>query len=179
MCTTIATYIPIYFYNIHMKYCNIPLKHLTHSKHTLATFTFKHNIYLLLGRMEARCRAGQTYQQHAGGGTSSDDVPADIHHGECMQEIEGGEADKEVAWLARWRATRDGSPRLLSYGRDELEKGAAGDFLRNYEPKAALVELGVGRKRTRRKGSNGDWGAPSLVGPVRVCEQQLEREREA
>jgi hypothetical protein len=48
----------------------------------------------------------------------------------------------------------------------------------NYEPKAALVELGVGRKRARRKWSNGNWGAPSLVGPVRVCEQQLERERE-
>jgi hypothetical protein len=26
----------------------------------------------------------------------------------------------------------------------------------NYEPKAVLVELGVGRERARRKGNNGD-----------------------
>ena len=48
----------------------------------------------------------------------------------------------------------------------------------NYEPKAALVELGVGRERARRKGSNDDWGAPGLAGPVRTCEQQPEKERE-
>ena len=48
----------------------------------------------------------------------------------------------------------------------------------NYEPKAALVELGVGRERARRKGSNDDWGAPGLAGPVRTCEQQPEREGE-
>jgi hypothetical protein len=52
--------------------------------------------------MEARCRAGCAYQQYVGGGTSSGDVPADIYHGEHVQEMEGGEADAEVAWLARW-----------------------------------------------------------------------------
>ena len=57
------------------------------------------------------------------------DVPADIYLGEHVQEMEGGEVDTEVAWLARWRTTRDDSPWLLSYGRDEQEKGVAGDFL--------------------------------------------------
>jgi hypothetical protein len=94
------------------------MRHLKYSKHTLAIFAFKHNIYLLLGRMEARCRAGHAYQQHAGGG----DVPADIHPGEHVQEMEGGEAGAEVAWLPGWRATGNGSPRLLSYSRDEQKK---------------------------------------------------------
>jgi hypothetical protein len=48
----------------------------------------------------------------------------------------------------------------------------------NYEPKAVLVELGVGCERARRKGSNDDWGAPGSASPVRACEQQLERERQ-
>jgi hypothetical protein len=50
-------------------------------------------------------------------------VPGDIHPGECVQETEGGEVDAEVAWLAGWRTTGDGSSRLLSYGRIEQEKG--------------------------------------------------------
>ena len=79
--------------------------------------------------MEARCRAGHAYQQHAGGSTSSGDVPPDIHPSEHVQEMEGGEADTEVAWLAEWRATRDSSPRLLSYGATSWKKGAAGDLL--------------------------------------------------
>jgi hypothetical protein len=33
-------------------------------------------------------------------------VPIDIHPDERVQEMEGGEADAVVAWLARWRATR-------------------------------------------------------------------------
>jgi hypothetical protein len=41
-----------------------------------------------------------------------------------------------------------------------------------------LVELEVGRERARRKGSNDDWGALGVAGPVRTCEQQLEKERE-
>ena len=48
----------------------------------------------------------------------------------------------------------------------------------NYEPKAVLVELGVGCERARRKGSNDDWGASGLAGLVRACEQQPEREGE-
>ena len=41
------------------------------------------------------------------------------------------------------------------------KKGAAEDLLGehaqgDYEPKAALVELGVGHERSRRKGSNND-----------------------
>jgi hypothetical protein len=39
-------------------------------------------------------------------------VPTDIQPSEPVQEMEGGEADVDVAWLARWRATRDGSPRF-------------------------------------------------------------------
>ena len=57
------------------------------------------------------------------GGTSAGNVLADIYPGERLQEMEEGEADDEVAWLASWTATRDGSPRLLSYGGDEQEKG--------------------------------------------------------
>ena len=53
-------------------------------------------------------------------------MPSDIHPGEHMKEMEGGEANVEVAWLARWRATKDGSPRFLSCGRDEQEKGGDG-----------------------------------------------------
>ena len=75
----------------------------------LATFVFKRNIYLLLGRMEARYRAGCAYQQHAGGGTSGDHVSVDIHPCERMQEMDGGEADAEVACLNGWRVTGDGS----------------------------------------------------------------------
>ena len=41
----------------------------------------------------------------------------------CRRWREAVEADMEVAWLTRWRATRDGSPRLLSYGHNEQEKG--------------------------------------------------------
>jgi hypothetical protein len=37
----------------------------------------------------------------------------------CRRWREAIEADTEVAWVARWRATRDGSLRFLSYGRDE------------------------------------------------------------
>jgi hypothetical protein len=71
--------------------------------------------------MEARCRAGRS--------TSGGVVPAGIHPGEHAHEMEGGEADAEVVWLAGWRAAKDGSPRLLSYGCDEQEKGVAGDLL--------------------------------------------------
>jgi hypothetical protein len=42
--------------------------------------------------------------------TSSSDVSVDIHPGELVQEMEGGEADAKVPWLARWRATMDYSP---------------------------------------------------------------------
>ena len=63
------------------------------------------------------------------GGTSAGNVLADIHPSEHLQEMEEGEADDEVAWLARWRATRDGSPQLLSYGRATSMKRAAGDLL--------------------------------------------------
>jgi hypothetical protein len=48
----------------------------------------------------------------------------------------------------------------------------------NYEPKTVLVELEVGCERARTKGSNDDWGALGPTGPVRTCEQQLEKERE-
>jgi hypothetical protein len=92
---------------------------MKHSKHTLATFAFKHNICSLLGQMEARCRAGRAYQQHVEGSTSGGVVLVGIHSGEHVQEMEGGEADAEVAWLVGWRAAKDGSPWLLSYGRDE------------------------------------------------------------
>jgi hypothetical protein len=51
-------------------------------------------------------------------------VPTDIHPDERVQEMEGDEADAVVVWLARWRATKDGSPWFLSYGRDEQEKGS-------------------------------------------------------
>jgi hypothetical protein len=37
-------------------------------------------------------------------------VLVDIHPSERMQEMEGGEEDTEVAWLAGCRATRDDSP---------------------------------------------------------------------
>ena len=37
----------------------------------------------------------------------------------------------------------------------------------NFEPKAALVELGVRCERARRKGSNGDWEASGSARPVR------------
>jgi hypothetical protein len=53
-------------------------------------------------------------------------VPTDVQPSERVQEMEGGEADADadVAWLARWRATRDGSPRFLSCSHDEhQEKG--------------------------------------------------------
>ena len=89
----------------------------------LATFASRRNIYLLLGRMEAQYRANRAYQQHAKGNTSGGDVPADIHPGERVQEMEGGEADAEVVWLARWRATRGGLPQFLSCSHDEQEKG--------------------------------------------------------
>jgi hypothetical protein len=36
-------------------------------ENTLATFVFKHNIYLLLGRIESWCRASRAYHQHVGG----------------------------------------------------------------------------------------------------------------
>ena len=62
------------------------------------------------------------------GGTSDGDVSADIHPSERVQEMEGGEVDTELAWLARWRATKDDSPWLLPYGRDEQEKGGSGGF---------------------------------------------------
>ena len=35
------------------------------------------------------------------GDISGSDVSADIHPDEHVQEMEGGEADMEVAWLAR------------------------------------------------------------------------------
>jgi hypothetical protein len=43
-------------------------------------------------------------------GTSGGDVSIHIHPGELVQEMEGGKADAEVPWLARWRATKDDSP---------------------------------------------------------------------
>jgi hypothetical protein len=56
-------------------------------------------------------------------------VPIDIQPSERVQEMEGGEADADVEWLAGWRATRDGSPRFLSYGHDEhQEKGGGGEI---------------------------------------------------
>jgi hypothetical protein len=55
-------------------------------------------------------------------------VPGDIHPGKCVQEMEGGEADVDVAWLAGWRATGNGSPRLLSYGRVKQENGGGWGF---------------------------------------------------
>jgi hypothetical protein len=48
----------------------------------------------------------------------------------------------------------------------------------NYEPKTVLVELELRRERARRNGSNDDWETLGLAGPVRTCEQQLEKERE-
>jgi hypothetical protein len=104
------------------------MEHLNHSKHTLATFASKRNIDLLLGRMEARYRAGRTYQHHARGGTNGDDVSVDIHPSERMQEMDGGEADVEVVCLDGWRVARDGSRQFPSCGRDEQEKGAAVRF---------------------------------------------------
>ena len=76
-------------------------------------------------------------------------MPANIHPDERVQEMEGGKADAEVAWLASWRATRDGSPRFLSCGRDEQEKGGSSEICSasmhrgNYEPEAVLVNPGV------------------------------------
>ena len=98
-----------------------------------------------------------------------------------MQEMR--EARQTWTWLAGWRATRDGSPRFMSYGRDEQEKGgdsetcSASMHRGDYEPEAALVEPGVAREG-QKEGSSDDRGAPGSAGPIRVHEQQLERERE-
>ena len=90
------------------------------------------------------------------GGTSDGDVSADIHPSERVQEMEGGEVDTELAWLARWRATKDDSPWLLRRAGQRGRRGIclASMHMGNYEPKAVLVELGVGCERARRKGSN-------------------------
>jgi hypothetical protein len=111
-------------------------------------------------------------------------VPVDIHPDERTREMEGDEANAEVACLAGWRATKDSSPRFLSCDSDEQEKGGGNEIcsasmhMGNYEPEAALVEPGVQREKARRKGINNDWGAPGSTGPVRACEQEPERERE-
>jgi hypothetical protein len=55
-------------------------------------------------------------------------VLADICPGERVQEMEGSEEDAEVAWLAACRATKDRSPRFLSCGRDEQEKGGGDEI---------------------------------------------------
>jgi hypothetical protein len=55
-------------------------------------------------------------------------VPTDICPDEHVHEMERGEEDAEVAWLAAWRATRDRSPRFLSCGCDELEKGGGDEI---------------------------------------------------
>jgi hypothetical protein len=84
--------------------------------------------------MEAQCRAGRAYQQHARGGTSGGNVPVDIHPGERVHEMEGGKVEAEVAWLVRWRATRDGSvlwPRRAGKTRrqrDLLDEHAQGEL---------------------------------------------------
>jgi hypothetical protein len=52
--------------------------------------------------------------------------------------MEGGEANAEIAWLTGWRATRDGSPRLLSYGCDEEEKKLGICSVSMHRPKATL-----------------------------------------
>jgi hypothetical protein len=133
--------------------------------------------------MEAQYRAGRAYQQHARGGTSGGNVPVDIHPRERVQEMEGGEVEAEVAWLARWRATRDGSPRFLSCGHDEQKKRGDDEICstsmhrENYEPKAALVEPGVWPGRAK-EGSNDDRGTPGSAGLVHAREQQPEWERE-
>jgi hypothetical protein len=41
-------------------------------------------------------------------------VLVDIHPGERVHEMEGGEEEAEVAWLAGCSATKDDSPWLLS-----------------------------------------------------------------
>jgi hypothetical protein len=129
---TLATYvynhcniwnILIYFCNIHINTCNIPIKHLKYSKHTLATLAFKHKISLLLGRMETRCRAGRTYQKHVRGGTSGGDVPSDIHAGESVQEMETSKVDMEVAWLAGVGLTM-----ITVLWPWRAKKGVVGDF---------------------------------------------------
>jgi hypothetical protein len=54
-------------------------------------------------------------------------VPTDIHPGEHVQEMEGGEADVVVACLAGWRATRNGSRTFTVLC--PRKKGAAGDLV--------------------------------------------------
>jgi len=91
--------------------------------------------------------------------------------------------DTEVAWLARWRTTRDGSPRLLSYGRDEREKWGGGGFARraciggNYEPERCVVGARSRVREAQKEGSNGDGelqARPALS--MRVTNNQRGRE---
>jgi hypothetical protein len=60
------------------------------------------------------------------------------------------------------------SIRKKGWQRDLLGEHAQG----NYEPKAALVELGVWRERARRNGATMTGGAPGSADPVRARELQ-------
>jgi hypothetical protein len=183
---TLATYvynhcniwnILIYFCNTIWNTCNIPLEHLKHSKHTITTFASRHNIYLLLGWMEAQCRAGRAYQQHDRGSTS---VCADRYPTQRMSAGDGGRrggrgrsvvgwVEGHQGWLTTvpvlrpWRASEKRGRQ-----RDLLDEHAQG----NYEPEAELVELGVWRERARRNGATTTGGATGSADPVRARELQ-------
>jgi hypothetical protein len=85
-------------------------------------------------------------------------VPIDIHPDERVQEMEGGEADAVVAWLARWRATRMAHHGSCPMAATSKKKGWHAGFAQRacmggLKHEAVLVEIGVVRKRVRRKGT--------------------------
>jgi hypothetical protein len=86
--------------------------------------------------------------------------------------MEGGEANTDVAWMARWRATRDGSPRFLCCGRDKQKKGASVSMHRGLRAKGAVGGARSGTQEGQKEGSNDDWGALDSADPVCTYEQQ-------
>jgi hypothetical protein len=92
--------------------------------------------------------------------TRGGDVPTHIYLGEHVQEMEGGEADVEVACLTGWSGRPPGTTHHGSvlWPRRAGKRGWRLDLLvehaqGNYESEAALVEPQVRSERVRRKGA--------------------------